>query len=264
LSLLDRIVATKRQEVAELRLRTAELKALAERAVPARDFAAALQTEGVALIAEVKRRSPSAGSIHEALDPVATAVSYVEAGARAVSVLTDATYFGGSLADLRAVSSSVSVPVLRKDFTIDELQIVEARGAGAAAVLLIVRLLAAQEVRRLREVAESLGMQALVEAHNGAELEIAVESGARLIGINNRDLDTLQMDLTASERLIPRIPAGCIAVAESGIRSAADAGRMAAAGADALLAGESLLRHGAPAAAAASLTGLARVAVRTA
>ncbi len=219
------------------------------------DFAAALRSGGfVAVIGEVKRRSPSAGAIREAADPATTASAYARGGVSAISVLTDGEYFGGSMSDLRAVTSAVAVPVLRKDFTIDALQILEARVAGASAVLLIVRLLDVTALRSLRETAESLGMAALVEAHDGAELEIALSSGATIVGINNRDLDTLTIDLAVSAGLIPRIPASCIAIAESGIRSDGDVAMLAAAGADAILVGETLMRDGDPAAAAAMLS----------
>jgi indole-3-glycerol phosphate synthase len=198
----------------------------------------------VGVIAEVKRRSPSAGAIREEADPVETALLYEKGGASAISVLTDLEYFGGTLGDIERVTSHTKLPVIRKDFIIDELQILEARNAGASAVLLIVRLLGRESLRALRDIAHEAGMVALVEVHDDEELDIAIDSGARIIGVNNRDLDTLTIDLAVSERLIPRIPKGVTAVAESGLRSPDDVRRMADAGADAVLVGEALMRDG--------------------
>jgi indole-3-glycerol phosphate synthase len=249
LGLLDSIVGQKEREVAELRTRAPQLlESLTVTHADRRshDFAQALQAgECVAVIAEVKRRSPSAGVIHAEADPVGTAASYEASGARAISVLTDREYFGGSVKDLQDVVSAVHIPVLRKDFIINELQIVEARAHGASAILLIVRLLDAQQLTDLRQTAEQLGMHALVEIHNEAELDSAMQSGSRIIGINNRDLDTLAIDLGVSERILPRIPKAVIAIAESGLKTAADVQRMANAGADAVLVGEALMRESA-------------------
>jgi indole-3-glycerol phosphate synthase len=263
LGLLDRIVATKQEEVGNLRPRAAELRRLAAAAPVSPDFAKALRSArfaSVGVIAEVKRRSPSAGAIREAADPVATARAYAAGGAAAISVLTDAEYFGGSIDDLRNVAHAVEVPVLRKDFIIDELQIAEARAAGASAVLLIVRLLDVAMLRSLREYSESLGMAALVEAHNEAECDVALNSGATIIGVNNRDLDALTIDLAVCDVLLRRIPRDCIAIAESGIRTTADVERMAAAGADAVLVGEALMRDGDAESGARALSGVARMA----
>lgn len=260
--MLDRIVETKRGEVAELRRRGAAVRAAAAAAVPAPSFVAALtRGRNVAVIGEVKRRSPSAGEIEAGASAVAVAERYAAAGVSAISVLTDRQYFGGGLADLEAVRDAVDVPLLRKDFTIDALQVYEARAAGAAAVLLIVRILADAQLRELRELAEGLGLAALVEVHDEAELERAVSTGARLIGINNRDLATFTTDLGVTERLAPRAPRDCVLVGESGIQSTADVARLAEAGVAAVLIGESLMRARDPQAHAHALAGVPRRAV---
>jgi indole-3-glycerol phosphate synthase len=240
---LDRIVETKRAELERLRPRAAALEAAAAAAAAGADFEGALRRgPGVAVIAEVKRRSPSAGAIREGVDAVSVARAYADAGAAAVSVLTDRDYFGGALADLERVHSAVQVPLLRKDFTIDALQVVEARAAGASAVLLIVRILDDARLRDFRLLAESHGMSALVEVHDEAELDRALASGARIIGVNNRDLSTFTTDLATTERLAGRVPAECVLVGESGIAGVADVERLAAGGADAVLVGEALMR----------------------
>jgi indole-3-glycerol phosphate synthase len=245
LGLLDSIIATKHAEVAGLRQRESSIREDARATAGRPDFAAALLRDPcVGVIAEVKRRSPSAGAIREEADPVETALLYEKGGASAISVLTDLEYFGGTLGDIERVTSHTKLPVIRKDFIIDELQILEARNAGASAVLLIVRLLGRESLRALRDIAHEAGMVALVEVHDDEELDIAIDSGARIIGVNNRDLDTLTIDLAVSERLIPRIPKGVTAVAESGLRSPDDVRRMADAGADAVLVGEALMRDG--------------------
>ncbi|MEX0891905.1 MAG: indole-3-glycerol phosphate synthase TrpC [Gemmatimonadota bacterium] len=254
--ILDRIVASKRQEVEALRARPAELRAAAAAAGPPRDFASALRAGGqVRLIAEVKRRSPSAGWLARELDPAATARRYFAAGAACVSVLTDAAYFGGGLADLIDVRAAVPLPVLRKDFIIEPLQLHEARAAGADAVLLIVRILEDHALAELHALARTLGMAALVEVHDGPELERALGAGAELVGVNNRDLDTFTTDLGLSIRLAEAVPPGTLLVAESGIRDAADVARLGAAGVDAVLVGESLVRAADGGAAAGALTG---------
>jgi indole-3-glycerol phosphate synthase len=263
---LDRIVETKRAEVAALAGRAAELRAAAAAAAPPPDFEAALRHgPNVAVIAEMKRRSPSAGAIRGDASASTTARVYADAGAAAISVLTDADYFGGALADLEAVAAATRVPLLRKDFTIEAVQVYEARAAGAAAVLLIVRILDDDLLRELRLLAESLGMAALVEAHDAAEIERAVASGARIIGINNRDLATFETDLGVTEQLAPLVRYSAnlskhapILVGESGIRTAADVRRLAAAGVDAVLVGESLMRASDPAAALRELAGVVR------
>jgi indole-3-glycerol phosphate synthase len=246
MSVLDRIVATKVAEVAALGPRRRQLEEAAAVAGPRPDFEAALRAGGsMRVIAEVKRRSPSAGEIRRADTPAAeVAMSYAQAGAAAISVLTDREYFGGTLSDLESVGAAVDVPLLRKDFTVDEVQVYESRASGASAVLLIVRILDDAQLRDYRQLAESLGMSALVEVHDEVELERAVASGAGIIGVNNRDLSTFVTDLAVTERLAPGVPAGTILVGESGIRSAADVERLAAAGAHAVLVGEALMRSG--------------------
>ncbi len=254
--ILDRIVATKREEVAELRRREAELEAALAGAPEARDLAGALRAPGgVAVMAEVKRRSPGAGEIRPGLDPVEVARGYEEAGAAAVSVLTDRSYFGGSLEDLARVRRAVGLPVLRKDFTVDELQVVEARGAGADAVLLIVRILDDAELRDLAAAAADLGMAALVEVHDRRELERALAAGATLLGINNRNLDTFETRLDVTEELLPLVPPTVTVVSESGIGGPDDVDRVGRAGAHAVLVGESLLRAESPARATTELVG---------
>ena len=254
ISILDRIVATKHKEVATLRHRSAELQYLAAIADRPRGFMRALRGAAeVRLLAEVKRRSPSAGEIRPDADPVAVASAYHEAGAAAVSVLTDTEFFGGTLDDLRRVRAAVSLPVLRKDFVIDPLQLWETRAAGADAVLLIVRILDDGLLRRLLDLAGELGMDALVEVHTDAELERARAAGATLVGINNRDLAAFRTDLELSLRLASGVSERVTLVAESGIRTAADVDRMGAAGFHAVLVGESLMRQDDLRAAAAAL-----------
>ncbi|TNF29358.1 MAG: indole-3-glycerol phosphate synthase TrpC, partial [Deltaproteobacteria bacterium] len=210
---------------------------------------------GVRVIAEVKRRSPSAGDIQAAADPVAQARAYTAGGAAAISVLTEPAHFGGALSDLEAVAAAVSAPCLRKDFIVSQRQLLEARVAGASLVLLIVAILDDAELRALREAAEALGMHALVEAHDAEEVDRAVASGARIIGVNNRDLRTFSIDLATCERLRSRIPPGVVAIAESGVNGPADVSRLRASGYDVFLVGTALMRAADPAAALAALLG---------
>jgi indole-3-glycerol phosphate synthase len=217
---------------------------LAALAAPAARDGVAGPPASLALVAEVKRRSPSKGAIAPDLDAVAQARAYEAAGADAVSVLTEPSRFGGSLEDLRAVAAAVSLPVLRKDFIVDPYQVWEAAAAGAAAVLLIVAALSDRRLGDLLEECALCGLDALVEVHDEAEMERALASGATLIGVNNRDLRTLTVDLGATERLAHRVPPHVLLVSESGISDAADARRMALAGARALLVGETLVRAG--------------------
>jgi len=254
---LTQIVAHKRKEVA-LRRRERPLDQL-RKAVsrPPRDFAAALRKPGIAAIAEIKRRSPSQGPLCEELDVAAVARSYTHGGAAALSVLTDREFFGGSEEDLRLAGESIALPVLRKDFTIDGYQIHEARQLGADAILLIVRILGDDEIRRYLQAARELGLATLVEVHDETELGRAVDCGARIIGINNRNLDTFEVSLDTALRLKQDIPEGCIAVAESGIQTREDVARLAAAGYDAILVGEALMRAADPGAKLAELLGAA-------
>jgi len=252
MSLLEEIVARKRAEVAARRA-AAPVAALERRAAaqpPPRDLAAALMPDrpgAVRLLAELKRASPVAGVLARGFDPVAEAPAYVTAGAAALSVLTDA-HFQASLADLADVRGRVGCPLLRKDFVLDEYQLWEARAHGADAVLLIVAILEPARLAALHGAARALGLGVLVEVHDEGELEAAAALGARLLGINNRDLKTFRTDLATTERLAPRAPAGALVVSESGIASRADIRRVAAAGARAVLVGEALSRSGDPAA----------------
>lgn len=247
MGVLDEIVAHKRAEVAALKARrsvgavTAACRGLA----PARDFESALRPPAgtrVRLIAEVKRASPSQGLFRADLDPIAQASTYAAAGAAAVSVLTDARYFHGSLDDLVQVRRAVPVPVLRKEFIVDEYQLWEAREAGADAVLLIVAALEDAALRDLLAAAKGAGLATLVEVHTAGELDRALRLGAPVIGVNNRDLQTLTTTLAPSLALLPQIPPGPIAVSESGLRTGADVAQVVAAGAHAVLVGETLLR----------------------
>jgi indole-3-glycerol phosphate synthase len=222
---------------------TASLRAEALAAPAAPSLRAALHcADRVAVIAEFKRRSPSGGilSADESARDVATL--YEACGARAVSVLTDAADFGGGLADLEVVADAITLPVLRKDFVVDAAALYEARSRGAAAALLIVAMLDQAELEALLRAAAAVRLECLVEVHDDDELDRALDAGADLIGINNRDLRTLTTDLAITEQLAPRIPAGVVVVSESGIRTAADVVRVAAAGADAVLVGEVFIR----------------------
>ncbi|MBK9516266.1 MAG: indole-3-glycerol phosphate synthase TrpC [Anaeromyxobacter sp.] len=247
---LDAILARKRLEVAALQAATPERELVARlpEAPPPRPLAAALSRRGgpTRVVAEVKRASPSAGAIAAGLDAVAQAAAYQAAGAAAISVLTDGPGFGGSLADLVAVRRAVDLPVLRKDFTVGGWQLTEARAAGADAALLIVAALDDDELRRLHDRCGELGLAALVEVHDEAELERALRAGAALVGVNNRNLHTFQVDLGTSVRLIPTFPPEVLAVAESGVRTPEDARRLRAAGAPNLLVGEALVRAADP------------------
>lgn len=213
----------------------------------ARDFAGALtRADRLNVIAECKRRSPSRGVLRRHYDAAAIASSYEAAGAAAVSVLTEPTFFDGALEHLVAVRGAVNLPVLRKDFIVDEYQLIEARACGADAVLLIVAALAAAELKNLLERARAIGLDALVEVHDRAELKVALESGGEMVGVNNRNLKTLEVDVGASERLIEEIPDEVIAVAESGLRTRTDLTRLRGSGYDAFLIGEYLMTSADP------------------
>lgn len=251
--ILDRIV---RETRARLEATPVDLDALAARAAatpPAPDGLASLSAPGVRLIAEVKRRSPSAGDIQAGADPVAQATAYAAGGAAAISVLTEPAHFGGALSDLEAVASAVAAPCLRKDFIVSRRQLLEARAAGASLVLLIAAVLEDGELRALREASEALGMHALVEAHDAEEVDRAVASGARIVGVNNRDLRTFEIDLATCERLRSRIPSGLVAVAESGVHTPDDVSRLRASGYDVFLVGTALMKAADPRAALAAL-----------
>jgi indole-3-glycerol phosphate synthase len=247
-TILDEIVAWKRVEVAR-QARDRPLEALREAVASApvpRDWAGALRQPGVSLIAEVKRASPSAGVLRPGLDPAALAAEYAVGGAAALSVLTDARYFQGSLDDLRAARATVSLPVLRKDFTISSYQLYEARAAGADAVLLIAAVLDDESLAELYYLAQALEMAALVEVHDEDELFRALAIEPRVIGVNNRDLRTFQVDLRTTARLRSQIPDEIVLVAESGVHAPADVAQLADMGADAMLVGEALVRAARP------------------
>jgi indole-3-glycerol phosphate synthase len=259
---LTEIMAWKRAEIAS-RLRPvaevelARLDASLPRP-PSMMAALARSDGGLAVIAEIKRRSPSAGEIAAGASAVERARAYQAAGADALSILTDGKYFGGVLEDLRQAAealqgSAAPLPCLRKDFMVHPVQVLEARQAGASAILLIVRALDDEEIRVLHGAARAAGLDALFEIHTEAELGRAVAHGARLVGVNNRDLSVFTTDLSLSERLIPRFPAGVLAVSESGIHTPADASRVRRAGARAVLVGESLMRAPDPSALLAAL-----------
>jgi indole-3-glycerol phosphate synthase len=256
-TILDRILERKVQEVRTLRRERGEaelLRAAASAPAP-RDFAAALRSGAAPrVIAEFKRASPSAGPIREGAEPAAIARAYESAGAAALSVLTDAEFFRGSLEDLRAARAAVSLPVLRKDFTLDPLQVLEGRAAGADAVLLIVAALDDATLRALLAVAADQSLAALVEVHTREELERALEAGAALVGVNNRDLRTFKTDVEVTRSLLPHAD-GRTLVSESGLSDAETVGRLAAEGVDAFLVGEALMRAPDPAEALRRLRG---------
>jgi len=244
-TILDRIVADKRCELAAVTsaVPLAELEARARNAPAVRPFAPALRGARVALIAEVKKASPSRGLLRGDFDAVALANTYADAGAAAISVLTDEKYFQGSLADLAIIRKALpdAPPLLRKDFLIDKYQVYEARCAGADAVLLICAILEANTLDKLTTCAKSLGMDALVEVHNEKDLQLAVSVGADLFGINNRDLRSFEVNLAATEHLAPLVPHGSTIIAESGIFTRADIRRLEACGVSAVLIGEALV-----------------------
>ncbi|HET7600213.1 MAG TPA: indole-3-glycerol phosphate synthase TrpC [Gemmatimonadales bacterium] len=255
---LAEILDTTRRTLPPLQARMRELEAAAARAPVPPPFGAGLRGPRLGLVAEVKRRSPSAGAIRVDLRPDERAARYAAAGAAAISVLTDGPYFGGSLKDLESVARAVPVPVLRKDFILHEAQILEARAAGASAVLLIVRALEPHRLRELLAFARGAGLAALVEVHARAELDVALESDARVIGVNSRDLDTFRIDVDAAWALVAGVPADRVAVAESGMSTPADVERAAAAGADAVLIGTALSAADDPTALAAAFAGVRR------
>jgi indole-3-glycerol phosphate synthase len=254
-SVLDDIIDGVRQDVEAriARIPLDQIKAAALAAPPALNGFAALREPGVAVIAEIKRSSPSSGQLADISSPAELAGQYEAGGARAISVLTEERRFRGSLADLDAVRSAVSIPILRKDFVIRPYQVHEARAHGADLVLLIVAALQQNVLIGLRERVESLGMTALVEVHNEEEASRALDAGARVIGVNARNLKTLEVDRSVFERIAPGLPSNVVKIAESGVRDAHDLITYAAAGADAVLVGEGLVTSGNPRQAVADL-----------
>src|SRR5438445_4209719 len=255
---LETILAATRRRVAELRPRASELERRAGQAPAPPPCVAALEGPLVGVIAEVKRRSPSAGAIAPELDPVAHAAAYARGGAVAISVLTDEPHFGGSLDDLERVARAVPVPTLRKDFILDELQLLEARAAGASGVLLIVRAVPPTRLRELARMAGALGLAVLVEVHAQRELDAALGAAPTAVGVNSRDLATFAVDLGLALELVARVPHGIPVVAESGIAGRADVERFAGAGADLVLVGTSVARTADPAASVRALCGVKR------
>ena len=242
-TVLEEILATKRDEIGRLTPFQSALEAQADVAPPLRGFEGALQQPSeVSVIAEFKRRSPSAGDINPYAQVAGLASVYEASGAAAISIVTDEPYFGGSLEDLRSAREAVGVPLLRKDFTLETVQLYEARAAGADAILLIVRALTDVRLRELIDLSEELGLAALVETHDESEIDRALQGGARLIGVNSRDLASFEVDLEQSLRLIEGLPSSVVAVAESGIRSPEDVAAAGSAGADAILVGGWLMK----------------------
>jgi indole-3-glycerol phosphate synthase len=254
---LNAILAGARARVTGLRVHATELEKRAAAGPEVRPFPGEV-AGAVGLIAEVKRRSPSQGAIRSDLDPVTHARAYLRGGAMAISVLTEEEHFGGSLADLSSVAAAVSVPVLRKDFILDELQIMEARAAGASAVLLIARVLSGEQLRTLARTARSWGLGTLVEVHAEEELDTALAANPSALGVNARDLATFTIDTRGAERIISRIPSGIVVVAESGVERREDVERFAAAGADLVLVGTSVARQDDPEDAVKALVGVKR------
>jgi indole-3-glycerol phosphate synthase len=258
MSVLDEIVEGVRTDLARRQVGTSEadLRAALADVDPPRDPMPALRGPGSSVIAEVKRRSPSKGDLAEIADPAALATAYAAGGAAAISVLTEERRFGGSLEDLRAVRAAVDVPVLRKDFIVEPYQVLEARAAGADLVLLIVAALDDDTLRRLHGQARELGMAVLVEVHDEAETARAVDLGAELLGVNARNLKTLEIDQDVFCRLAPLVPDDRVKVAESGIFSPVDVQRYVTEGARAVLVGEALVKDGDPEGAVRAMTGI--------
>ena len=244
-SKLDEIVDRKRRDMraVQAEISLAEMRTLAAEAEVPPPFAAVLRAAPMGLIAEVKRRSPSAGVIREPFDPAAVAGAYAAAGAQAVSVLMDEPYFGGGADDFVAVRTAVSLPMLYKEFVVDPWQIWQARGLGASAVLLIAGVLGEKDLAGCLETAREAQVECLVEVHDEDQMHLAAASGATCVGVNNRDLRTFGVSLETSLRLLDRAPAGCTLVSESGIRRACDVERLYSAGYHAVLVGEHLLRQ---------------------
>lgn len=255
MTVLDSIIEGVRADVAtrQAALDLEAVKALAQKAAEPINAAALLREPGIAVIAEVKRASPSKGALAQIADPAQLALAYEQGGARVISVLTEGRRFHGSLADLDAVRAAVKIPVLRKDFIVGPYQIHEARAHGADVILLIVAALDQRALASLLDRTESLGMTALVEVHTEEEADRALEAGATVIGVNARNLKTLEVDRNCFARIAPGLPSNVIKVAESGVRGPADLLAYAGAGADAVLVGEGLVTSGDPRAAVADL-----------
>ena len=254
--ILAEIVQSKQHELEELRANAAVLERQAyERKLHGRGFAAALNRRRPAIIAEIKKASPSKGLLQADFHPALLAHAYEQGGAVCLSVLTDKQYFQGGWSDLEAARAAVNLPVLRKDFTIDRLQIFEAAAHGADAILLIAAILDTPELQSFRELASSLGLDSLVEVHDHDELTKAIDSGANIIGVNNRNLDTFEVSLDTSLRLSYRMPTDVVRISESGIHNRADIDVLLGAGYSAFLVGESLMRAEDPAAALGALVG---------
>ncbi|MEP7086999.1 MAG: indole-3-glycerol phosphate synthase TrpC [Gemmatimonadota bacterium] len=248
--------ASRVQSMSSLTRKLVEEAALVAPAAPS--FIDALTCEDVAVIAEIKRRSPSKGAIRESIAAEDQAASFENGGAAAISVLTEPEHFGGCLADLATARSRTTIPLLRKDFHLDRVQLYEARAAGASAILLIARALAPAQLGELMSLADEIGVEPLVEVRTDAELMLALELGARVVGINSRNLETLEVDAGVPERLLPLIPNGVIAVAESGIETLADIAERARWGADAVLVGSAFSRSEDPQSAVRAFTGVPR------
>jgi indole-3-glycerol phosphate synthase len=258
MSVLDDIVAGVRADLAQRQSLTSEAelrRRIADGVEPARDPMPAFRSAGLSVIAEVKRRSPSQGELAQIADPAALATSYAAGGADAISVLTEERRFSGSLSDLDAVRAAVDTPLLRKDFVVTDYQVTEARAHGADLVLLIVAALDDAQLRDLHQSVRGWGMTPLVEVHDEAEVARALAAGTELVGVNARNLKTLDVDPEAFGRLSPLLPEGVVRVAESGISGPDDAARHAAAGADVVLVGEALVKQGDPTAAVAAMRG---------
>ena len=255
MSVLDSIIEGVREDLAARRLPLAQIHQRMDATAPALDAHQFLTRDEMNVIAEVKRSSPSKGSLASIADPASLAEQYQEAGAAAVSVLTERRRFGGSLEDLDAVRNRVTIPVLRKDFMVDEYQFLEARAAGADVVLLIVAALSKNQLKDYYDLATELGMAVLVETHTHQEIEDAMEIEPRIVGVNARNLKTLEIDLSAFTTLIPTIPSSVIRVAESGISQRSEVEMAHEAGANAILVGETLVRSGDPRAAMDQLLG---------
>ena len=256
---LGRIVGEARQRVAALKAHRHALEA-AVRTTPAGPaFVDALRSSDVSVIAEVKRRSPSKGAINPALDAAAQARAYRKGGARAISVLTEGAHFGGSAEDLEEIRAVVDTPLLKKDFHVDPLQVLEGRALRASALLLIARAVTPATLSELAKLALEIGIEPLIEVRDERELEAALAAGARVVGVNSRNLETLQIDPAVCDRIVPLIPAGLVAIFESGVATRADVERAARTGADAVLVGSAVSAAPSPAEAVKGLTGVPRI-----